>query len=71
MTRTNNGETVKLATGDKLQILGLALVIALPLGGVGIGMFTRLAVVESQVQDLREEFRGFRKSNALPEAPKP
>lgn len=65
MTRTQNGETVKLATSDKLQILGLAMVIAIPICGVGIGMFTRLAVVESQVHDLRQDVAAMRRGTPM------
>lgn len=56
----SNG-TNRIAGKDKAHILlgvaGLILTLAIPIVGVGVGMLTRLGVVETKVEDLRQDTR--------------
>ena len=44
------GDRVRLSVGDRLTIVGLALGHLVLIGGLAIGMWTRLAVLEAKVE---------------------
>jgi outer membrane murein-binding lipoprotein Lpp len=44
------GDRVRLSVGDRLTIVGLVLGQLVLVGGIAIGMWTRLAVLEAKVE---------------------
>ena len=46
----HRGDRVRLSVADRLTIVGLALGHLALIGGIAVGMWTRLAVLESKVE---------------------
>lgn len=65
--RLSPGSVYRISNSDKLQLLGImlvaALAVAVPLVSSGINVSNRLCVVESQVNDLRNEIAGYQKKS--------
>jgi hypothetical protein len=54
MLETMPDQRVRLSTSDKLTLAGMLLAQLVLLGGIGIGMWTRLALVEREQQHTTE-----------------
>lgn len=67
MTRLHDNSIVRLGTSDKVSIALFFAVQSFALIGIGIGMWTRIAILEERVQtlsattnEIRAEFREFK-----------
>jgi len=58
------GDRVRLSIGDRLTIVGLILGHLVLVGGIAIGMWTRLAVLEAKVERQNVDINELRRAVA-------
>lgn len=58
MTSNPHSNTVRLEFGDWMKALGIAITLGSVLIGAAVAVYTRLAVVETKVEALKEQVGG-------------